>query len=189
MLSKLKLTSFKDYLELADADPGEFTIMVDSLTTNLTTFFREQSHFDFLHDEVYPAIKRDKASVIRFWSAGCSSGEEPYSLAISLKEYFPDLSIDFLAGEWAKSILDAHPSIDEVIVFNAPWILTDLQTPNLTSQQKFTTMGMHLRKNQYDAVLCMSPDFRANLMAALSGAPVRLGFGTAGGSFLLTFSR
>jgi chemotaxis protein methyltransferase CheR len=82
--------NFEDYLELVTRDPArtEFREMVDVLTTNKTSFFREAAHFDFLQDTVLPACP----GPIRLWSAGCSTGEEPYTLAMLLRESLPDAS-------------------------------------------------------------------------------------------------
>ncbi|OUS29665.1 hypothetical protein A9Q99_08280 [Gammaproteobacteria bacterium 45_16_T64] len=87
----LKLKNFNQYCEYLvrnkDKELGDF---VNAITTNLTSFFREKHHFDFLSDTVYPEIIAQKKSSkkIRAWSAGCSTGEEPYSLAISLDKTF-----------------------------------------------------------------------------------------------------
>lgn len=76
------LDSYMDYLE-NDRNSAELTAMIDAMTTNKTSFFREADHFHFLRDTVLPNIKGTK---MRFWSAACSSGEEPFSLAITLRE-------------------------------------------------------------------------------------------------------
>lgn len=68
----------------------EFFVAVDALTTNLTFFFREKQHFDYLRQKYLPDLMvrkdREYRRCIRAWSAACSSGEEPYSLAITLAE-------------------------------------------------------------------------------------------------------
>ena len=65
--------------------------LVNAITTNLTAFFRENHHFEYLRDTVLPKllIENKDERKIRIWSAGCSTGEEPYSLAITLKENLP----------------------------------------------------------------------------------------------------
>jgi len=67
-------------------------LMLNAISTNLTSFFRESKHFDFLVQNVFPTIEHQSGSsgsdVVQVWSAGCSTGEEPYSLAISFLEYF-----------------------------------------------------------------------------------------------------
>ncbi len=75
---------FDAYLDVVTRDPAkrEFTEMVDVLTTNKTSFFREAAHFDYVQDAILPAA----IAPLRFWSAGCSSGEEPYTLAMLMNE-------------------------------------------------------------------------------------------------------
>jgi chemotaxis protein methyltransferase CheR len=77
------LDSFAEYLRLVESDAGraELAEMVDALTTNKTNFFRESAHFDFLGGTVLPALAA-AGGPARIWSAGCSSGEEPYTLAM-----------------------------------------------------------------------------------------------------------
>jgi chemotaxis protein methyltransferase CheR len=84
-LRSLGLASFDDYLTLLEGDKGrdEISIMIDALTTNKTGFFRERTHFDFLAQKILPKLNKAK---LRFWSAACSSGQEPYTLAIQLRE-------------------------------------------------------------------------------------------------------
>jgi chemotaxis protein methyltransferase CheR len=76
-------SSFRDYLAQveADASGAEITALLDAIATNHTGFFREQQHFDFLRSTVLPALARGP---IRIWSAACSSGEEPVTIAITL---------------------------------------------------------------------------------------------------------
>ena len=85
-LRKLKLCSFEEYLERLDNDGAgaELTAMLNALSTNLTHFYREAKHFDYLRSTVLPALRRDrdKDRKLRIWSAGCAGGEEAYSVAI-----------------------------------------------------------------------------------------------------------
>jgi chemotaxis protein methyltransferase CheR len=88
-LRALGLKTFKQYyfhLTQCDPDGSELTHMLDAVSTNLTEFFREPAHFDYLKKTFFPRWKDQ--SVIRILSAGCSTGEEPYSIAISAHEYF-----------------------------------------------------------------------------------------------------
>ncbi|MEE2731448.1 MAG: protein-glutamate O-methyltransferase [Pseudomonadota bacterium] len=83
----LNLSDFKSYLQyLEDHPDAELTNFINAITTNLTSFFRESHHFDFLRQTVLPEIMRKKKAQhrIRIWSAGCSTGEEPYSIAMTL---------------------------------------------------------------------------------------------------------
>ena len=97
-LRALKLNSFKDYCKLLASDAGEAEIgtALNALTTNKTSFFREAHHFEHLLAEVIPKAREDSNPLVkkrlRIWSAGCSSGEEPYSAAITLKSNLRDLA-------------------------------------------------------------------------------------------------
>ena len=84
-LRMLQMQSFADYLDYVDSDSSnkEFLLLIDILTTNKTSFFRESSHFDFLRDEVIPKLGDGP---VKWWSAGCSSGEEPITMAVTLLE-------------------------------------------------------------------------------------------------------
>ena len=90
-LRALGLSGFREYLEYLEENPEEVRTMVDCLTTNFTRLFREPEHFDFLREEVIPWLESLPEKRIRLWSAGCSSGEEPYSIAIFLREHMQDL--------------------------------------------------------------------------------------------------
>jgi chemotaxis protein methyltransferase CheR len=92
ILRRRGIASFREYLALVEEDRtgGELTILLDAISTNLTSFFREADHFRFLEGTVLSqldALRKSRGEgKIRAWSAGCSSGEEPYSLAITLLE-------------------------------------------------------------------------------------------------------
>jgi chemotaxis protein methyltransferase CheR len=94
-LMALDLKDFNSYEELLSAPEGEAEIefFVNALTTNKTEFFRESHHFEHLASIVLPSVvKRQETSrKLRLWSAGCSSGQEPYSIAMTLAEAMPDL--------------------------------------------------------------------------------------------------
>ncbi len=88
-LRQLGFDSFSDYCALLKQDDGdELMQLVNAITTNLTSFFREKHHFDYLARTLVPAWLKANAATrrIRIWSAGCSIGAEPYSLAITLRE-------------------------------------------------------------------------------------------------------
>lgn len=93
-LRSLGLPNFFDYLDHLNAPEGqsEKKAFISALTTNVTHFFREKHHFDMLSDTVFPALKRKALAgePIRIWSAGCSAGQEPYSLAFTLLRAFPE---------------------------------------------------------------------------------------------------
>lgn len=102
-LRALGIRTFADYLALVeDAGSDEAGRFVNAITTNVTAFFRESHHFEFLARTVLPAVWRRQgpdAQRMRIWSAGCSTGEEPYSLAMTLRENMPT------SGSWDIKIL------------------------------------------------------------------------------------
>ena len=94
-LRTLGIDSFAAYRDLLERDEGgELAEFCNAMTTNLTSFFREPHHFDYLRDALLlPRVAAAQAGGsrrMRFWSAGCSSGEEPYSLAMVICEVIPD---------------------------------------------------------------------------------------------------
>lgn len=104
---KLGMGSFWEYLDFVETDEtgGEFLSLVDVLTTNKTSFFREKQHYDFLVEEVIPQMSGRQ---YKWWSAGCSSGEEPITLAMTLleqKEFMRRFSVKMLATDLSRDIL------------------------------------------------------------------------------------
>ncbi len=88
-----KLPSYRAYVDLLrerDADGKELLEFVNCITTNKTAFFRESHHFDFLRHEV---MARDPSRALRIWSAACSTGEEPYSIAMTARDAHASASI------------------------------------------------------------------------------------------------
>ena len=94
-LRALKLKSFDEYCALLKSEAGqeEMGNLVNAITTNLTSFFREKHHFEHLHDQVLAplAAKPPAQKRLRIWSAGCSSGMEPYSIAMTMKSAIKNL--------------------------------------------------------------------------------------------------
>ena len=108
----LKLNSVKEYYAVIQNDESglELERLVDVVTTNKTDFFRESKHYEHLIDEVVPAYRASASArqgqPLRIWSAACSSGEEPYSLAMALTEAFGDkLSFKILATDISSRML------------------------------------------------------------------------------------
>lgn len=107
------LSSFKEYYDLIVKDKtGDYTReFVDKITTNHTFFMREKEHFDYLAAHVLPLIeeRHKKNKDIRLWCAGCSSGEEAYTLQILLQEYFeskPGWDTQILATDISNTVLN-----------------------------------------------------------------------------------
>jgi chemotaxis protein methyltransferase CheR len=94
--------SVVEYIERMESDPtrAEFHHLIDAISTNLTSFFREGGHFTFLREKLLPALlkrKRSSSPRIRAWSAACSTGEEAYSLGMTL--------LDVLGSGWNTKLL------------------------------------------------------------------------------------
>lgn len=90
-LRELRLNSFNEYLSSLESSEQELIHFVNALTTNLTAFFREKHHFEFMTSELLPALIKNKTNKrLRIWSAGCSSGEEPYTIAMTVRSLIPD---------------------------------------------------------------------------------------------------
>lgn len=107
----LELPDLRAYLDRVQHDPAERVEMLNCIATNETHFFREPNHFVLLRDQVLPrmlaaAAAGQCAKSIRVWSAGCSTGEEPYSLAMLLLHALEGWSIDILATDISTRVLD-----------------------------------------------------------------------------------
>ena len=124
-LRELKIVSFSDYYDYLIANyETEKINFINLITTNKTDFFREKDHFEFMKDVILPDIERKNLTELRIWSAGCSSGEEPYTIAMVVKEYFknkkpPEIlilatDIDTQVLEKAKSGLYSEEHISPV---------------------------------------------------------------------------
>ncbi|WP_271411113.1 CheR family methyltransferase [Pseudomonas sp. Q1-7] len=83
-LRELNLRSFSSYLAYLDQHPEEWQPFINALTTNITAFFREQHHFEQLASLAREPQRRGRP--LRFWSAASSTGEEPYSMAMALRQ-------------------------------------------------------------------------------------------------------
>jgi chemotaxis protein methyltransferase CheR len=110
-LRELKLDTFRAYLEFLNRPEGvaETARMINALTTNHTKFFREEHHFQHLAASALPEILARKTRKLRIWSAGCSLGAEPYTIAMVLQETLPDAAswdIKILATDLDTDVLD-----------------------------------------------------------------------------------
>lgn len=114
-LRTLNLDRFDRYCELLKDDKhDEMVQFINAITTNLTAFFRENHHFEYLKNTVLPGLFRTKADKrIRIWSAGCSTGEEPYSIAVIVKELarsHPGWDIKILATDLDTNVVQKASS-------------------------------------------------------------------------------
>ena len=109
-LGMRSFTHYCDYLFAPEGQEQELVQMLDMVTTNKTDFFREPDHFDYLTRTVLPDwVARHPDSTLSIWSAGCSSGEEPYTLAMVLSEFaLKNTGFDFkiLASDISTRVLE-----------------------------------------------------------------------------------
>jgi chemotaxis protein methyltransferase CheR len=153
-LRHLGLTNFSQYCRVLDGPDGEAERgrLVNAVTTNHTSFFREPHHFDFLAKLALPAIVRKKTASnprLRIWSAGCSSGEEPYSLAMTVSASplpLRDWDIKILATDLDTNVI-AHAAAG---VYDAD----RLQSVPAHFRQRYVTL-------QADGRFVMAPALRS----------------------------
>lgn len=117
-LKALGLNNFREYADFVFSDAGhdqEIIHLIDVVTTNKTDFFREPHHFDFLVRTAIPTLQQARnagessLNPLRIWSAGCSTGEEPYTMAMVLSEYAAQTGIRFsiLASDICTRVLQS----------------------------------------------------------------------------------
>ncbi len=104
-LRHYQLASYREYFQLimSGQEPAELQTALDLLTTNETYFFREPQHFEYLRTTILPARKPGEA--FRIWSAACSSGEEPYTLAMVLADQLGTTPWDIVASDISSRVL------------------------------------------------------------------------------------
>lgn len=132
-VSALGFKNYMDYFNYATKgnDKEEVVSIINKLTTNHTFFLREKEHFDFYQETVLPWVdKKLGAKDLRVWSAGCSSGQEPYTLSIITREYLGSKAAEWEATLLASDISDKVLSIakqgaysaDELSKVPAEWL-------------------------------------------------------------------
>lgn len=177
-LRALQLSRFSDYLDLvrADVDSQELVELVNAITTNLTRFFREIHHFHHLRDvglpETLTRLHQQGTNRLRIWSAGCSSGQEPYSIAMVAAAHIPNIrqwdarilatdldtnmvargDLGIYADDQAKDIPDeyrrrfAHLRGDEIIM--------DEQLKRLIAFKPLNLLNPWPMKGPFDIIFC-----------------------------------
>ncbi|MEW6574600.1 MAG: protein-glutamate O-methyltransferase CheR [Bacillota bacterium] len=141
-------SDFRTYYDYVVNDPSGQALltMVDRISTNHTFFFREKEHFDFFRTTALPRIvemiKRKGQKSLRIWSAGCSSGEEPYTLAIVISDYFGESLSGIDAGILATDISVTALEKAKTGVYTKEQIA---RVPPMYRQRYF----IHLQRNSY----------------------------------------
>ncbi len=178
-LRALRLSTFNEYTQYLETNyDKEIVELTNAITTNLTSFFREPHHFEFMSNVFLPHIYKQKKieKTLRIWSAGCSTGEEPYSIAMTLKENVPPIKnwdIKVLATELDTNVVQKAKSgvyADERIVGMKPervkkWFTsgTAAQAGNVKVSQKLqdyitfkqlNLMDQWPMKGEFDLIFC-----------------------------------
>lgn len=135
----LHIHSFDEYLDMVGESEhqDELWSMIDVLTTNKTSFFRESRHFDFVRDRIVPAA-RMSGQPLRIWCAGCSSGEEPYTLAIVIREAWPETTSEQV----------------RILATDISMRMLDLARDGVYSQENLADLPTDLRQRHFAAVNC-----------------------------------
>ena len=176
-LRSLNIPTCRGYIDLVENSPDETRELISVLTTNVSSFYREAHHFEFLRDTIFPVLKTrlDRGGRVRIWSAGCSSGQEPYSIAIECLNAFPNCANqDFLilatdidpkilkkavAGEYSNDDLAAVSAEDRARFFlPSPDDQDRLRaSPELKKLIRYRELNLHgpwPMRNQFDAIFC-----------------------------------
>ena len=177
-LRALRLTTFRDYREYLATHEGELQSFINSLSTNLTKYFRESHHFDHLRSQIAVPFTHNKAGGrrMRIWSAGCSSGEEPYTIAMVLKREIPDierydvriLATDIDTDVLGKAARGVYPAsaVDEVPAGYRSFfqekadgdtenqVFIDTAVQKLITFRQLNLLGPWPFKGLFDAIFC-----------------------------------
>ena len=174
-LRALGLRSFRDYRDLLASDGDELVQLCNAITTNLTAFFRESHHFGYLREQVLRRLAADARASrrVRIWSAGCSSGEEPYTIALILNAEIKNMTgrdVRILAtdidtevlrkaslGVFAADAVEAVPvKYREVLsqVERGDKIAIDRDVCSLISFGQLNLMGEWPMRGPFDAIFC-----------------------------------
>ncbi len=165
-LSALDMTDFDQYIAYLNGKDGdaEHQPFVNAMTTNKTGFFREPHHFQHLAAKALPLIvntaKSAKGNRLRIWSAGCSSGAEPYSIAMTLVNSLPDLErwdakilatdIDTDMIDYAKSGVYSDSEMEDVSAANRLRHFNQLDDVNWSASQGMRKLTVFNRLNLHD---------------------------------------
>lgn len=178
-LRLLGLESFRDYCALVGGTAGgaERAAMIAALTTNVTRFFREGHHFAHLRDKLLPGLLQQarQGRRLRIWSAGCSSGQEPYSIALTILSLMPDarsFDIRILATDLNPHVIETgrkaiYPEeeladvpgelrrtwMEEADGRRGLWRLDDA-VRGLVSFRELNLMGQWPMRGPFDAIFC-----------------------------------
>lgn len=178
VILKAGMTSFAQYMNLVKSNSNnEVITLINKLTTNHTFFYREDNHYDYLKSIILPKIEKNSAvKKINIWSAGCSSGEEAYTTAMAIEEYFGFRKniweTQIIATDISNNVLDkakkANYSTESIKGLPRMWKLKYLDKISeeqyevkeiIKNKVKFSVFNLMdnipiLYKNKFDVVFC-----------------------------------
>jgi chemotaxis protein methyltransferase CheR len=105
IIKKNQCNNYAEYIRLLKANPVSLQEFITYLTINVTEFFRNPSQWDILEQQIFPLLLQKKRT-IKIWSAACSTGDEPYSLAMVLSKFMPLNQISIIATDLDKEVLE-----------------------------------------------------------------------------------
>ena len=147
-------TEYVDYL-LTKKNPQDIETLINKLTTNYTFFMREESHFDFFKNTILPWLEQTKKQrVLSIWSAGCSSGQEPYTISMILKEYFGSR-----ASSWDTRVLATDIS-QKVLGIAQEGLYDEESLQNLPSGW----LQKYFRKAKERGYYMVAPEIKSNVI-------------------------
>ncbi len=207
-LLALHLPSFQEYYELLTSSvQGEYELhqFLDTIAVHETSFFRIQGHFSGLRDVIFPALfqqmhHHSSPSTIRVWSAGCSTGEEPYSIVIAFLELLaslpcplsPPKKLKVVATDMSPAAVEkaregvysprqvqklTQPLLDKYFSFQNNWYYIDQQVKDYITFKVFNLINLaHVPQYQYDMIFCRNVliYFDRQAQAALLGRLIHL---------------
>lgn len=177
----LGLSSYKEFLDFIfseEGKKGELFHVIDLITTNKTDFFREAAHFHFLGNEFLPSYTSElNRNNLKIWSAGCSTGEEPYTIIMSMEEYkkkHPEVNYSLLASDVSIRVIQTAfqgiydiEKIDPVpLELKKSYFLRSKNDPRLVRVKpqfrkklqfkriNFMNQNFGLVKSDYDIIFC-----------------------------------
>lgn len=215
-LRSLGLHSYRQYSDYLDRDPDEYAALVDALTINVTEFFRDKTVFDIFRAEIVPLMIETKLGtrhrMIRVWSAGCATGEEPYSITMAFLDALGDRKREFLLtvlatdldpealakarrAVYAADKLHSIPAEHQVRYLDMHGETFSMR-PEVTSHVKFRQMNLFSERpmSVVDVIFCrnvfiyFSREQQAQVLEHFWGALARGGFLVLGRSEKLSAS-
>lgn len=176
LVERKGMKTFSEYMNsIKRNDKGEISTLINKLTTNYTYFYREENHFKYLREVILPnEEKNNKLKVLNIWSAGCSSGEEPYTLAMIIDDYFQlkrlNWKIQILATDISQNVLDkaseaiyAEDSLKDLPQsFKTKYFIKTKDSKYQVAQEiknkitfkTFNLMDPITEKNKYNVIFC-----------------------------------